>query len=203
MKIYAFINPKGGVGKTTFCMNLAALVVGSKSLIIDCDPQQSSQAWFDNRPGGYDFPQCKSVSASDLHTTIAKSANEGYQNIFIDSQGRDAPSSKIIAQLSDIVIMPVRPSALDLIAINDAISQSGKGNDTLKLVVSQGFVQGPRNEQAIELLSAIKIGKVSPHVINSRVIYQDAAGNGLSVTEMEPNGDAAKEIKQLWEWINE
>ena len=42
---------------------------------------------------------------------------------------------------------------------------------------------------------------VAPVAIVSRITHQDAYGAGLGVTEFEPDGKAAEEIKELWAWI--
>ena len=121
-----------------------------------------------------------------------------FDNIFIDSAGRDAPSNKIISELSDHVIVPVKPSAFDILAIGETIT---KGRFSLRLVVNQGYAQGQRNNKAFELLKQID-GSVCPTPIINRAIFQDAGAMGKAVTELEPNGKAASEIKQLWECIN-
>ena len=45
------------------------------------------------------------------------------------------------------------------------------------------------------------LGMVAPVHIVSRNAYQDAHGMGLAVTEFEPDGKAAAEIRELWQWI--
>jgi chromosome partitioning protein len=46
------------------------------------------------------------------------------------------------------------------------------------------------------------LGMVSPHHVVMRNAYQDAQGAGLGVTEFEPDGKAAYEIRDLWKWIS-
>ncbi len=45
------------------------------------------------------------------------------------------------------------------------------------------------------------LGMVAPGPIVSRNTHQDAYGAGLGVTEFEPGGKAAQEIRELWGWL--
>ena len=54
--------------------------------------------------------------------------------------------------------------------------------------------------EAAEALSGS--GTVAPVRIVSRVAFADAFGLGLGVTEYEPGGKAATEIRALWQWID-
>ena len=45
------------------------------------------------------------------------------------------------------------------------------------------------------------LSMVAPIHIVMRIAYQDAQSAGMAVTEYEPEGKAAQEIRQLWNWI--
>ena len=60
----------------------------------------------------------------------------------------------------------------------------------------------PRGERIREAEVGLgMLGIVCPVRIVARTAYQDAQGSGLGVSEFEPEGKAAAEIMQLWNWI--
>lgn len=202
MKVLSFIQKKGGVGKSTTCVNMAAYAsgLGLKTLIVDCDPQESATSvWFENRPE-IEYPKCEAINYQDLPLVVTQAAHQGYDLLFIDSAGRDSPSNKLIADVSDVIIMPARPSAYDVVALDDTISGMTKERHKIKIVISQGFSQGKRNEIARDVLSGIEGVEISPTVLVNRAIYLDSAEEGLGVTELSPSSKASNEIKQLWNW---
>ena len=66
-------------------------------------------------------------------------------------------------------------------------------------VLTQTPARGERVREAAEGLSVL--GLVSPVRIVHRHAYQDAQGRGQGVTEFEPRGKAAEEVRRLWAWI--
>lgn len=60
-KYIAFANQKGGVGKTTSCVNLSAALslMGQRVLLVDCDPQGNASSGMgvskEKRPNSYDM----------------------------------------------------------------------------------------------------------------------------------------------------
>ena len=66
-------------------------------------------------------------------------------------------------------------------------------------VLSQTPPRGYRIREAAKGLSVL--GMVAPVHIVSRNAYQDAQGRGLAAIEFEPDGKAAAEIRELWQWI--
>ena len=66
-------------------------------------------------------------------------------------------------------------------------------------VLSQAPPRGARIREAANGLRVL--GMVAPVPIVSRNAYQDAHGQGLTVTEYEPKGKAAAEVRALWQWI--
>ena len=82
-KIIAFVNQKGGVGKTTSSINLAASLglLGKKTLLIDLDPQGNSTTGVgvnkgENKASVYEL----FVGKTDIKDVVVKT---GFKNLYI------------------------------------------------------------------------------------------------------------------------
>src|ERR1700685_3697385 len=87
--IVAVINQKGGAGKTTVALNLAAAMTetGARVLLIDADPQQTAQDWAAGRDPPPPF-QILGLSKPVLHRDLPKLAGD-YDHIIIDGAPRN------------------------------------------------------------------------------------------------------------------
>lgn len=117
--IISAINQKGGVGKTTTCVSLAAMLARRKpTLLIDADPQGSSAAWADRGEMPFDISQVTEYAELMRLRSIG-----GYDFIMVDSPPvRRAEGFDVILNASDFVIVPMRPSTLDLISTRETVT---------------------------------------------------------------------------------
>jgi chromosome partitioning protein len=100
-------------------------------------------------------------------------------------------------QVSDLVAVPVRPFAIDVLAVRptqNAIERLGK-----QFCVILNAVQ-PRVSARIADATEVFNGKVTPSIVN-RFAHADAIAMGLAATEYEPEGNAAAELRELWAFI--
>ena len=119
--IIGVLNQKGGVGKTTLAVNLAATIASSTArvLLVDADPQGSALAWSSAREIEPLFPVVGMAKPS-LHRDLPKLAAD-YEFVLIDGAPRvnDLGRSAILA--SDFVLIPVQPSPYDIWAAADTV----------------------------------------------------------------------------------
>lgn len=197
--ILSTVNQKGGSGKSTIAVNLAALAAsnGVKTALIDLDPQATACAWVRSRENKdirllVTHPPELSNSAKELK-------EEGYQLIIIDTPPHNSTAAANAVNVSDICLMPVRPSAFDLNAAQATTqliqANNGKGYFVLNAVPANTSVSDPATE-FIESTGFEVIGE-----IGQRMAYQHAAASGQGVTEYESNSKAAEEIIDLWNAI--
>jgi chromosome partitioning protein len=101
MRTITFASAKGGVGKSTLAASLgvAALQAGEKPFLIDMDAQGSLTAWGGRRTGD-DLPVDR-IDAARLPNALAGLAGAGY-------------AAAAAMRAADLVIIPARPSTLDL-----------------------------------------------------------------------------------------
>src|ERR1700722_6190294 len=162
------------------------------------DPQGTAIAWFKDREA--DTPTLATIKSSELTEAINKAEKAGYDLIFIDTPGRDEPATAAAIRASDLCIIPCRPTPGDMKATPPTIATINRLKKDAAFILTQTPARSYRNGEAEKGLSML--GMVCPHIIVSRNSYQDAQGRGLGVTEFEPDGKAAQEIRELWKWIS-
>ena len=201
MRTIAFVTQKGGSGKSTLASSLAvaALEMKEKVCVIDMDPQGSLTSWARTREAN-DISIVAS-GAARLPAILAQLKAKGFTIAIIDTPGAEGPASAAAMIAADLNIIPSRPSLFDLWAsakTRAALKEIG-GDFVFLLNQCPPAQQTARVKDGIETLEELG-GLISPLIL-SRVDYQEAARNGWGVTELNPNGAAADEIRSLWSSI--
>jgi chromosome partitioning protein len=200
MTVISFVTQKGGSGKTTLAINcgVVASQKGKRALILDMDAQATAETWYQDRDD--DKPQVIRLAAPDLDRALKAAREKGFDVVLIDTPGRDEPGAAAAIRASDFCVIPCRPSPADMKATPATVETIRRLNKPAAFVLTQTPPRSFRNREAEHGLSVL--GMVCPVHIVLRNVYQDAQGAGLGVTEFEPDGKAAGEVRELWDWLN-
>ncbi len=196
--IIGLLNQKGGVGKTTLSVNLAASLArtGSRVLLIDADPQGSALDWAAAREG----PPLFSVIGFP-RPTIHKEIGEigfGYDYIIIDGPPRVTDLARSAIMASDVVLIPVQPSPYDIWAAEEVVSlikeaRIYKENIKSVFVINRKITNTAIGRDVGEALAAYPVPVLAAS-ITQRVVFAETAAQGKSVFEIDTNGPASTEI---------
>ena len=199
MLTIAAVSQKGGAGKTTLALNLAVAseLAGYPALVVDLDPQASAAAWSDSREAG--TPVVVSAQATRLTEVLATAREHGAQLCLVDTAPHAESSALAAARAADLVLVPCRPSILDLRAVT-----ASRDIAALAVTAAVAVLSGvpPRGSLAGEAEQALRAHgfTVAPVRIGHRAAFVHAATAGQGVQEYEPRGKAAREIARLYEW---
>ncbi len=200
MKILTFVTAKGGAGKSTLAASIgvAAAESGEKVFLIDLDPQGSLASWGNRRQA--DEPAVDRIGPDKLPAALAGLANAGYTLAIIDTAGVDTPGSLPAMRLADLALIPARPSALDIEAARPTMAALERLRRSYAFVMNACPPgKSARLEDAGRALSLLGILAAPPIV--HRAGHMDAMALGLGITEHDPNGKGADEIRALWHWV--
>lgn len=202
--IISLVNQKGGVGKTTLAINLAGALSekGYDVVLVDADPQGSVLQWHSILKD-HPFRVTHRPSAALLgeKRTLSKAAD----HVIIDAPPAMGDITRAVIALSDLAIVPVAPSPLDIWSSKETISlfhndkKSRRRIDT-KLLICRKIVGTRVGREAREALETYDM-ELFASEISQRVAFVEAMISGQSVLAYAPKSEAANEIRGLREEI--
>ncbi|MGU3385908.1 AAA family ATPase [Methylobacterium sp. D53M] len=213
LRVLALAVQKGGTGKTTLAASLAvaAAEAGEQVTALDLDPQSSLAGWGALRKADGRSDRARDAVAVDrvqpwemgqLSEILGILAEQGTTLAVLDTAGSASGLAPALKD-ADFVLMPVRPSRLDIVAARPTLQALvGLGlRERLALVLNQcPPPPSPRTSAYAAQLRALGV-LAEPGIIH-RVDHQDALATGLGVTEFAPGSQAAEEVRALWAWVD-
>lgn len=202
---------KGGSGKTTIASNLAvirSLDKKKKVLLVDSDEQKSISDWVTHRENSSIITPWTTVAlfGASVRSQIKKMMTD-YDDVIIDTGGRDTTSQRSALTIADVFIVPFQPRSFDVWTVGSVASiveEIKLVNPNLKtfFFINRGDPSGGDNQGASEILKEIEGVTFIDTVIGQRKAFANAAAEGLGVNEMLlKDKKAIKEIESLSEYI--
>lgn len=201
MPVIALVGNKGGAGKTTLSVNIAAGLAKLKStILVDADPQGSALQW--NAFTDADDATRVLEASEELNSQLEELSQE-YDYVVVDCPPSVHALQTIkVLEVCDLALIPVQPSPVDLWATvhtEKAVQQARKSNANLQavLVINQLETRTTLSRVVRDALSEIEL-PVAKTALRRRAIFRNSVLEGKNVFEMGRRGiDAANEIDQL------
>ena len=202
MPVIAVVNPKGGVGKSTFSTNLAGYFAsrGHQVMLGDADVQQSSRAWLALRPAN--LPTIMSWEIGDGNVLKPP---KGTTHVVIDTPaGIKSNKLEAILKIADKVVVPLQASMFDILATQDFLNQLAKREQKCQVAIL-GMRVNARTKAADQLAHYVgQLGLPVLGYLRDTQNYIQLAAHGATLWDVAPS-KVEKDLAQ-WEeilpWLN-
>lgn len=212
MRTWAFVAQKGGGGKSSLAITLACLAQqeGEAALIIDMDRQGSCTYWRGVR--GKDEPDVIAATIVELKPILRDAQRVGATLCLIDTAGHEDAVSLAAIRAAGLIIVPVRPSLLDVASIADTADllrdadKLGKAIAVLNQVLNTEAGRKDADETA-EALISFGLAVAKTRLMHSHLIQQ-ATADGSSIVEKfgragGMRSGAVAPYRMLWAELNQ
>ncbi len=201
MNILALTSQKGGSGKTTLAGHLAveAEAAGAGPVaVIDTDPQGSLTDWWNERQAA--TPAFLHASVATLDTDLARAHDLGFKLVIIDTPPAITDMIEQVIALSNLIVIPTRPSPHDLRAAGTTIAMVEAAAKPLVFVINAANPRARITGEAAVVLS--QHGTVAPVMVHQRTDFAASMIDGRTVMELPRAGKSAAEISSLWRYLD-
>jgi chromosome partitioning protein len=208
-KVISFVNQKGGVSKSTTSIHFTywLLKQGKRVLLVDADAQQSSSQWVK----GIEAVEvvCEVLSTPDELLEKIPILAEQCDYLVVDGPASLSEATRAILFRTDLAIIPVQPSGVDLRSSADTMrlvaqAQSVRGGQPHAALFLSRAVKGTRlKEEAIALLEKNPGAVLLETTIHQKQAIADSSGQSATVWDMagKPAADSAEEYDLLFKEI--
>lgn len=199
-KVVSFANTKGGVGKTTVSGNLVwalAREFDRNVLAVDADKQASLTKWFD-LADAVAFDRLQLTTARVLQSQLPRLRKQ-YEIIVVDCPPVQADVTAAAVTQSDLALVPVQPSPLDVLAYSELVpllrqAEGVNPNVKIRFVVNQLARGTVLAREVVESLADTEIPMMESHV-HDRQAYRRSISEGQAA--LVRSGPHQEEILSL------
>jgi chromosome partitioning protein len=210
--IYTVGGIKGGCGKSTVATNLAIFLAhqGREVLLIDADDLGTTYDFTALRATQQGISKSYAImkqSGALLRREVPKFKDQ-FQDIVIDSGGRDTDSQRAALTISEVYLVPFVPRSFDiwtLESVDKLVDEARMINDHLKAFVflNRADAQGEENKDAAAMLSGAEHVRFIDAPLGYRKAFSTAAATGRGVIELRPKATkAVAEFQHLMKTIS-
>ena len=202
--IVALTGQKGGVGKSTLAICIAAelMLRRHKVLLVDADPQGTIRTWGEvAAEAGQTTPSIVSMGSTMHRPEQLPTVRQGYDDVVIDCPPRHGDIQRSALMVADMAILPCGPSSADawaLAASIDLINEARALRPELEVRIAitrkQGRTALGRSAREELAKSGIELLKTE---VGYRVAFAESLGAGLGVTAYAPRDAASEETRAL------
>lgn len=201
---------KGGSGKTTVATNLAVMRSKIKDLLlIDADDQETATDFTilrnSEQESGAGYTSIR-LSGSAVRTET-KRLKDKYEEILIDTGGRDTASQRAALSVTDVLLVPFVPRSFDvwtLEKVSELVGEMRTANPQLRAYafINRADPAGRDNDEAASIIQDTAELEFIDCPLGSRKAFSNAAAKGLGVVESKPiDSKAVGEIEALYKYL--
>lgn len=219
-KIVAFVNQKGGVGKSTLTTNVAAALSRKyRLLLLDTDSQGSSEDWgvarinklrTKNAVRGFSKHYRGIKKASEVTLDLEEIA-DSYDIVAVDTPGRNELVSLGVIAAANLVIIPLTPGNFSFWSsevtreLIQKVAAARPADFAARLLLNMRDKRRKISNEAEKLLRELEIPMMKTSIGNRNIF--ESSSEGLSVSELaartESDREGQREMSELVAEIEE
>lgn len=201
MRVLAFASQKGGSGKTTLSAHMAVQAERAGAgpvVLVDTDPQGSLSEWWNDREP--EMPAFAQTTTGRLLGDLDDLRARGFKLAIIDTPPAITMAIQAVVVVSDMVVIPTRPSPHDLRAAGATVDLVENADKSLMFVINAASARAKITSDAAIALS--QHGTVAPTIVHNRTVFASSMIDGRTVMEVDASSNSSKEIEGLWEYMD-